>query len=67
MSDQATTTPAEAVARFTLPSAYTILFALIVVMAVATWIIPAGAYKLDKEGAPLPGTITRWRATLRGS
>ena len=25
-------------------------------MAVATWIIPAGAYKLDKEGAPLPGT-----------
>ena len=28
--------------RFTLPSAYTILFALIVLMAIATWIIPAG-------------------------
>ena len=28
--------------RFTLPSAYTILFALIVITALATWIIPAG-------------------------
>ncbi len=58
MSDQATKTPAESRHRFTLPSAYTILFALIVVMAIATWIIPAGEYKLDKDGAPLPGTYT---------
>ncbi len=42
--------------HFTLPSAYTILFALIVVMALATYIIPAGAYNTDKEGAPVPGT-----------
>jgi uncharacterized ion transporter superfamily protein YfcC len=42
--------------RFTLPSAYTILFALIVIMAIATWIIPAGTYDLDKEGSPVPGT-----------
>ncbi len=56
MSDQSTTTPAEARRRFTLPSAYTILFALIVLMALATWIIPAGEYKLDKDGAPVPGT-----------
>jgi uncharacterized ion transporter superfamily protein YfcC len=42
--------------RFTLPSAYTILFALIVLMAIATWIIPAGTYDLDKEGSPIPGT-----------
>jgi uncharacterized ion transporter superfamily protein YfcC len=48
--------PARKRSRFTLPSAYTILFALIVLMAIATWIIPAGAYKLDKEGAPIPGT-----------
>src|SRR4051794_1405774 len=41
---------------FQLPSAYTILFALIVIMALATWIVPAGVYKLDKEGAPVPGT-----------
>jgi uncharacterized ion transporter superfamily protein YfcC len=42
--------------RFTLPSAYTILFALIVLMAIATWIIPAGTYDLNKEGSPIPGT-----------
>jgi uncharacterized ion transporter superfamily protein YfcC len=51
-----TPTPAEQRRRFTLPSAYTILFALIVLMALATWIVPAGAYQLDKEGAPVPGT-----------
>ena len=56
MSDQTTTAPAESRHRFTLPSAYTILFALIVLMALATWIIPAGAYELDRDGAPLPGT-----------
>ena len=39
-----------------LPSAYTILFALIVLMAIATWIVPAGTYDLDKEGSPIPGT-----------
>ena len=42
--------------RFSLPSAYTILFALIVVTALATWIIPAGRYALDPNGSPMPGT-----------
>jgi uncharacterized ion transporter superfamily protein YfcC len=42
--------------RFTLPSAYTILFALIVLAAIATWIIPAGTYDLNKKGEPVPGT-----------
>jgi uncharacterized ion transporter superfamily protein YfcC len=42
--------------RFTLPSAYTILFALIVITALATWIIPAGRYALDADGSPIPGT-----------
>ncbi|HEX6149820.1 YfcC family protein [Nocardioides sp.] len=55
MSEQATAAP-EARRRFALPSAYTILFALIVVMAIATWLIPAGAYELDQDGAPIPGT-----------
>ena len=40
----------------TLPSAYTILFALIVLVAIATWIVPAGTYQLDDEGSPVPGT-----------
>ena len=58
MSDAPTAAPAEPGARrrFTLPSAYTILFALIVIMAIATWIVPAGVCDLDKDGSPIPGT-----------
>ena len=41
---------------FALPSAYTILFILIVIVALLTWIIPAGAYDLDADGEPIPGT-----------
>ena len=43
------------------PTAYTILFALIVLMAVLTWVLPAGQYQrvaneaLGKD-APVPGT-----------
>jgi uncharacterized ion transporter superfamily protein YfcC len=42
--------------RFQLPSAYTILFALIIVMAIATWFVPAGDYDVDEAGSPIPGT-----------
>src|SRR5213592_469375 len=43
--------------RFTLPSAYTILFGLIVLAAIATWVIPAGVYNLNATtGEPIPGT-----------
>jgi uncharacterized ion transporter superfamily protein YfcC len=43
--------------RFSLPSAYTILFALIVLAAIATWVIPAGVYNLNAAtGEPVPGT-----------
>jgi uncharacterized ion transporter superfamily protein YfcC len=42
--------------KLALPSAYTILFALIVLAAIATWVVPAGTYDLDEEGSPLPGT-----------
>jgi uncharacterized ion transporter superfamily protein YfcC len=48
--------PPERKRRFTLPSAYTILFALIVLAAIATWIIPAGTYKLNNKGEPIPGS-----------
>ena len=41
---------------FALPSAYTILFLLIVIVALLTWIIPAGAYDVDADGQPLPGS-----------
>jgi uncharacterized ion transporter superfamily protein YfcC len=42
--------------RFRLPSAYTILFALIVLVAILTWIVPAGVYNLNEAGEPIPGT-----------
>ncbi len=41
---------------FALPSAYTILFALIVLVAIATWIVPSGSYEYNEDGEPLPGT-----------
>jgi uncharacterized ion transporter superfamily protein YfcC len=57
VSETATPAPEpERKSGFTLPSAYTILFALIVVAAIATWIIPAGTYDLNPEGEPVPGT-----------
>jgi uncharacterized ion transporter superfamily protein YfcC len=59
VSDQTTESaePTEArKKRFQLPSAYTILFALIVLAAIATWLVPAGRYDLNKQGEPIPGT-----------
>ena len=50
--------PPEKRGGFSLPSAYTILFALIVLTAIATWIIPAGAYDLDENGQPIPGSYS---------
>ena len=41
---------------FALPSAYTILFILIVLTAFATYLVPAGVYDLDANGEPIPGT-----------
>src|SRR5688500_4680267 len=49
-------TPGEGRRGFALPSAYTILFILIVITAFGTWIIPAGAYDADPDGQPIPGT-----------
>jgi uncharacterized ion transporter superfamily protein YfcC len=57
VTETAVATPAEPEkSRFTLPSAYTILFALIVLAAIATWVIPAGVYNLSAVGEPIPGT-----------
>jgi uncharacterized ion transporter superfamily protein YfcC len=41
---------------FALPSAYTILFILIVIVAALTWIIPAGKYDVNADGTPIPGS-----------
>ncbi|MBP9510169.1 MAG: YfcC family protein [Fusobacteriaceae bacterium] len=46
--------------KFQMPSSYTILFILIVIVAILTWIVPAGVYQyVDPEASklvPIPGT-----------
>ena len=41
---------------FKFPTAYTILFLLIIVVVIATWIVPAGQYELNADGEPIPGS-----------
>jgi uncharacterized ion transporter superfamily protein YfcC len=41
---------------FTFPSAYTVLFLLLIVMAALTYVIPAGQYDRNADGEPIPGT-----------
>lgn len=63
--------PAEPTKRFSFPSAYTILFALIVIIAALTWVIPAGQYArvaseaLGKE-LPVAGTYAPTEANPQG-
>jgi len=52
----ATAEPPTGGGRFALPSAYTILFILIVIVAILTWIIPAGSYDVDADGEQIPGS-----------
>lgn len=42
--------------HFHMPSAFTILFMLIVLIAILTWIVPAGEYKLNSAGNMVSGT-----------
>lgn len=42
-----------------MPSAYTILFSIIIIMAVLTWVIPAGQYEYLTDGGPIAGTYHR--------
>ena len=42
--------------KFSFPTAFTILFILLILTAFATWIIPAGQYDYNAEGEPIPGT-----------
>ncbi len=60
-SDETDADPPEPAPKqgFTLPSAYTILFALIVIMAVATWIIPAGDVRARPGRRADPGHLPR--------
>jgi uncharacterized ion transporter superfamily protein YfcC len=50
------TTEAKKKRKFSFPTAFTILFILIILIALATWIIPAGSYDYTADGEPIPGT-----------
>ena len=67
MATPAAAEPEPKKGRFALPSAYTILFALIVLAAIATWVIPAGVYDLNDTGEPMPGTYHEVEGSRRGS
>ena len=41
---------------FKMPSSFSVLLIIIAIMAVLTWIIPAGQYKVDKAGAIIAGS-----------
>lgn len=45
--------------KFQMPSAYTVLFIIIAFIAILTWFIPAGHYKVDDAGNILAGTYER--------
>lgn len=49
-------TEAKTKKKFEFPSAFTILFLLLVLIAAATFIIPAGTYDYNEDGEPVPGT-----------
>lgn len=56
--------------NFKMPTAYTILFSIIVVVAIFTWIIPAGQYDYVDPTAskpqPIPGTYHRVEQNPQG-
>ena len=41
---------------FKMPSSFSVLLIIIAIMAVLTWIIPAGQYDADKSGNLITGT-----------
>ncbi|MDD3346534.1 YfcC family protein [Oscillibacter sp.] len=51
--------------KFRMPTAYTILFLLIILVAVATWFIPSGAYEYV-DGVPIAGSYHLVEPTPQG-
>ncbi|MGM0409769.1 MAG: YfcC family protein [Bacillota bacterium] len=41
--------------KFKMPSAYTILFIIIIIVSIMTWFVPAGEYEMEND-KPVPGT-----------
>lgn len=53
--------------KFRMPTAYTILFLLLILVAAATWLIPAGSYDHGADGVPAAGTYHRVEPTPQGA
>ncbi|RLK63689.1 YfcC family protein [Atopobacter sp. AH10] len=51
---------------FKMPSSFVILFLIIAVMAVLTWVIPAGKYDVDKAGNLIAGTYKQVASNPQG-
>ena len=52
--------------RFRMPTAYTVLFILLFLVAAATWVIPAGEYARTVEGSPIAGSYQETPSAPRG-
>ena len=58
MSEETTSEEAEEEKNggFKFPTAYTVLFLLLILVVLATWFIPAGQYEKNEDGEPIPGS-----------
>jgi uncharacterized ion transporter superfamily protein YfcC len=48
--------PAAPKSRFRFPTAFTVLFLVLLLVWIAAFFVPAGKYKTDSGGSPIPGT-----------
>lgn len=52
--------------QFKSPNAYVIIFCIMAIVAVLTWIIPGGQYQLDEAGKAIAGTYERVASSPQG-
>lgn len=52
--------------NFKMPTAYTVLFLIIIVVAALTWVIPAGQYDYLEDGEPVAGSYHRVEQSGQG-
>lgn len=45
--------------KFKMPTAYTVLFIIILLMTALTWVVPSGSYEYQENGEPIAGTYHR--------
>jgi uncharacterized ion transporter superfamily protein YfcC len=51
-----TAPPPDAKSKLRFPTAFTVLFVVLLLVWIAAFFVPAGVYKTDSSGAPIPGT-----------